>query len=115
MPVLIRIDAASTTPIYRQIADAVTAQVAVGSLPAGTRLLPARDLAEVLGVNVHTVLHGYRMLREAGVIELRRGRGAIVLGPTRGRVSAALAAYIDQAKQAGLSAAEAAALVEKGM
>lgn len=112
----IRIDASSATPIYAQIAAAVRHQVADGALSAGTKLLPARDLAEALGINVHTVLRGYQQLRDEGVIELRRGRGAVVTEQaTSAGARAALAVYVEQAKRSGMSAAQAAALVEEAM
>ena len=43
------------------------------------KLPAAGELAAGLGVNVHTALRAYSILRAAGVIELRQGRGARVL------------------------------------
>lgn len=114
---LVRIDPSSSAPIYAQIAATVRREVAEGRTGAGERLPAARDLADALGVNLHTVLRGYQQLRDEGLIELRRGRGAVVsagaatlAGPLQ-----ALGDYIEAARRAGLSAAEAAALVEEGM
>jgi GntR family transcriptional regulator len=114
---LVRIDPSSPTPIYAQIAASIRRAVAEGSLAPGDRLAPARDLAEALGINLHTVLRGYQELRDEGVIELRRGRGAVVAagGERSAGARAALAAYIDQARRAGLSADEAASLVREVM
>lgn len=77
---LIRIDSSSTTPIFEQIADSICQQVADGELTEGTRLPSARDVAESLGVNLHTVLHAYQSLRDEGLVEMRRGKGATVTG-----------------------------------
>ncbi|MCB1274059.1 MAG: GntR family transcriptional regulator [Leucobacter sp.] len=75
---LIRVDAAKDRPIYVQIADSVRADIAAGRLVTGERLPPAGEIAAGLGVNKHTVLHAYQSLRDEGLIELRRGRGAAV-------------------------------------
>ncbi|WP_132991763.1 GntR family transcriptional regulator [Gordonia zhaorongruii] len=75
---LIRIDTTSDTAIFEQIADNVRSDVAAGRLHAGDRLPPARQVAGALEVNVHTVLHAYQNLRDEGLVELRRGRGAVL-------------------------------------
>ncbi|HEX7738164.1 MAG TPA: GntR family transcriptional regulator, partial [Marmoricola sp.] len=49
-----------------------------GELGPGDRLPSARPLADSLDVNMHTVLRAYGALRDEGLIELRRGRGAQV-------------------------------------
>jgi GntR family transcriptional regulator len=114
---LIRVAPGSPEPIYAQIASAVRREVAAGRVRPGERLPGARDLATALGVNLHTVLRGYQELRDEGVVELRRGRGAVVTlaaariaGPT-----AALRAFVAEARRAGLTAAEAAAMVREQM
>lgn len=113
----IRIDTTSSAPIFTQIAASVRRAIAEGELASGDRLPAARDVAESLDVNIHTVLRGYQELRDEGSIELRRGRGAVVSANARGAAGAgaALAAYIEAARRAGLSGEEAADLVRKGM
>ena len=83
----------------------------------GERLPGARELAAVLGVNLHTVLRGYQELRDEGVVELRRGRGAMVTdaAPRIAGPTAALRAFVAEARRAGLTAAEAAAMVREQM
>ena len=114
---LIRIDESSGTPIYRQIADGVRREIARGRVEPGERLPPARDLAEALGVNVHTVLHGYQDLQEDGLIHLRRGRGAVVAegAAPAAHLQEAVASFTTAARQAGLSSSEAARLIRKAM
>ncbi|UOQ56249.1 GntR family transcriptional regulator [Leucobacter allii] len=75
---LIRIDEASERPIYAQIADAIRGDLAAGRLRAGETLPPAREVAAALRINPHTVLHAYQALRDEGLVDLRRGRGAVV-------------------------------------
>jgi len=112
---LLQLDPASGLPLYVQIAAAVRRAVADGDVVAGDRLPAARDLALTLDVNMHTVLRAYKDLRDEGVIELRRGRGAIV---REGSLSAAsvrhlVAALVDEATQRGLSADEVIEMVRE--
>lgn len=80
---LIRIDPQATEPIYAQLVREVRRAVSAGEVRVGERLPPARELARSLDINMHTVLRAYAELRDEGVIELRRGRGAVVLQAPR--------------------------------
>ncbi|HRQ11118.1 MAG TPA: GntR family transcriptional regulator [Trueperaceae bacterium] len=76
---LIRLDTTISEPLYAQIAREVCRAIMRGDVREGERLPAARELAHSLGVNMHTVLRAYADLRDAGEIELHRGRGAVVL------------------------------------
>lgn len=78
--VLIRIDPTLATPLFEQLASGIRASIIDGRLTVGERLLPARQLAEALDINVHTVLRAYQLLREEGLLDMRPGRGAVVAG-----------------------------------
>ena len=85
---LLRIDPQATTPLFTQLADAVRAEVVAGRVRAGARLPSARDLAAALEGNLHTVLHAYQQLRDAGRVQMDRRRGAVgraARRPHRGR------------------------------
>lgn len=99
---LFRIDPTADTPIFTQIADSVRGEAAAGRLRSGQRLPAAREVAESLGVNVHTVLHGYQDLRDEGLVELRRGRGAVVTD-----AADVLASMHDDIRRLAAKAAEA--------
>ena len=77
---LIRVDPSSPTALFAQVAASIRSDIEGGALQAGDRLAAAREVADALGVNVHTVLRAYGTLRDEGLIELRRGRGAVVTG-----------------------------------
>lgn len=75
---LFRVDTGSTEPIFEQLANQVRLSVLSGQLTPGTRLPSAKSVAESLDINIHTVLHAYQSLRDEGILELRRGRGAVI-------------------------------------
>ncbi|QPE03784.1 GntR family transcriptional regulator [Microbacterium schleiferi] len=75
---LIRIDPSRETPLWEQIAASMRSSIAAGRLGAGDRLPSAREVAASLDLNLHTVLRAYQQLRDEGLVDLRRGRGAVV-------------------------------------
>lgn len=101
---LIRIDTQSPEPIYAQIARDVRLGMTTGRLAVGDRLPAARELARSLDVNMHTVLRAYADLRDEGLIELRRGRGAVVIStpPTSDEVTSAVRDLLALARRHGI-------------
>ena len=77
--VVLKIDLASATPVYRQIADGLRARLVLGSLKPGDQLPTVRQLAIDLTVHHNTVAQAYRILADEGWIELRRRNGARVV------------------------------------
>ena len=113
---LLRIDPASTEPLFAQIGGQVRALIARGQRPAGSRLPPARELATSLDVNLHTVLRAYQDLRDEGLLELRRGRGAVVAA-TRDRteLQAAINSLVRTARSLGVPPATTISLVKEAL
>ena len=100
--------------VYDRVADAITERIALGELVQGDRLPSARDLAEALGLNVHTVLHAYQRLRDDGIVELRRGRGAVVVGAAAvAELRAAVAELVAAARQHGAGEALLVGMIRK--
>lgn len=75
---LIRVDVDSPRALYDQVAASIRSDILSGALAPGDRLPAARDVAEALEINQHTVLHAYQRLRDEGLVDLRRGRGAVI-------------------------------------
>ena len=72
------LDTAGGRPVYRQIAEELEREIAVGILRPGEPLPALRRLAADLRVNPNTVQHAYRWLAQQGRVEVRRGRGTFV-------------------------------------
>ena len=68
-------------PRFLQIADALQAAVADGSLQPGDRLPPQRLLAARLGVDLTTVTRAYDEARRRNLLEGRGARGTYVAAP----------------------------------
>lgn len=112
---LLRIDPESESPLFAQIADSVRADAAAGRLRPGERLPAAREIAAALAVNVHTVLHAYQDLRDEGLVELRRGRGAVVTAQAEAleQLQHDIQRLVARARATGLSPEALAALVKE--
>ena len=110
---LVRIDEASELPLYAQIASSVREDIATGRVVPGQVLPPAREIAAGLEINVHTVLRAYQLLRDEGLVDLKRRRGAVItaaagaIAELREEVSALVA----HAASLGVSPALLAAVV----
>lgn len=110
---LIRTDPSLSTPLYAQIAASVRADAVAGRVRPGDRLPSAREVAKALDVNLHTVLHAYQQLRDEGLVQMHRGRGAIVtdLAARLAGLQHDITALAAHARDSGLSPDALAALV----
>lgn len=112
----ITIDETDQRPIYQQIVDEIKAIIAAGELPEGSSLPPVRQVAADLGVNQNTVAFSYRELQKAGLIRVRHGSGAVVIGRQNAKrdqekLEAKLTPVLTDMVLAGLTRAEVNALV----
>lgn len=100
------IDHRSRERLQDQIAGCVRRGVASGELALGEQLPPAAELGEALSVDRNTVLAAYRQLRDEGVLEFRRGRGARVAstGAELSSVTEAARTLVATARSHGLGA-----------
>lgn len=72
------INTASETPIYRQLADQLTAAILSGELKAGEALPPIRTVAQELQISVIGVRRAWEELDREGYISSEVGRGSFV-------------------------------------
>src|SRR4030081_2614017 len=97
-----KIDRSDPTLLPDQVAAAIRLAVADAEATTGERLPPARDLAAVLNVNTNTVLRAFRLLRDEGLLEFRRGHGVRVAGtPQQGAVLAKANELVKFARRQG--------------
>jgi DNA-binding transcriptional regulator YhcF (GntR family) len=114
---LLRIDPNLPTSLHQQIEAGIREAIATERVQDGQRLPAARELAAALDVNVHTVLRAYADLRDAGLLELRRGRGAVVragdLAERRLAVAKAAREFVATGRAHGISDSELIELVKE--
>lgn len=111
-----RVDIASDIGLADQIAGQVRRALGEGRLSAGDRLPPAREVAAGLDINMHTVLRAYGVLRDEGVIDLRRGRGAHVrpdAEPGAVALRHQIHTLVREAQRLGINADQLVALVRE--
>ncbi len=75
---LIRIDFASEEALYMQLYNQIIYGIANADLRQGDTLPSVRELAEDIGINMHTVNKAYAVLRQEGYVRLDRRHGAVI-------------------------------------
>ena len=75
---IIEIDFNSDEAIYMQLRNQIIMGIAPSRIREGDSLPSVRQLAEEIGINMHTVNKAYAVLREEGIIHLDRRRGAVI-------------------------------------
>ena len=112
---LFKVATSTKEPLHEQITFQIRRAISKSDLKPGERLPPARQLAESLDVNMHTVLRSYQTLRDEGILEMRRGRGVSV-AKTASRTNRLreLAKELEvEARLQGLNQTEVIALVKE--
>lgn len=75
---VIQIDFGSEEAFYVQLYNQIICQIASADLQQGDALPSVRDLAEDIGINMHTVNKAYSILRQEGYVRLDRRHGAVI-------------------------------------
>ncbi|WP_026883041.1 GntR family transcriptional regulator [Clostridium akagii] len=74
----VKIDFSSEIPIYTQLKQQIIEGIADGSLNEGESLPSVRQMAEDIGINLHTVNKAYALLRDDNFIIMDRRVGAVI-------------------------------------
>lgn len=75
---LIEIDFNSNEAIYIQLRNQIILGIATSAFQEGDSLPSVRQLADTIGVNMHTVNKAYAVLKQEGFISLDKRRGAVI-------------------------------------
>lgn len=75
---LITVDFNSEEAIYMQLRNQIIMGIATSVIREGDSLLSVRQLADTVGVNMHTVNKAYTVLKQEGFIQLDRRHGAVI-------------------------------------
>lgn len=78
MIIQINIDFNSDEALYVQLCNEIIRGIALEQIHEGDALPSVRQLAEVIGINMHTVNKAYTVLKQEGFIKLDRRRGAVI-------------------------------------
>ena len=75
---LIEIDFNSDEAIYIQLRNQIIMGIATSTIHEGDTLPSVRQLADNIGIYMHTVNKAYSLLRQEGFVTIDRRRGAII-------------------------------------
>lgn len=75
---LIKIDFESDEAIYLQLRNQIIFGIATDAIREGDTLPSVRQLADHIGINMHTVNKAYNVLRQEGFLQLDKRRGAVI-------------------------------------
>ena len=74
----LKIDFNSDEAIYIQLRNQIIMGIATDMIREGDTLPSVRQMADYIGINMHTVNKAYSVLRQEGFVKLDRRRGAVV-------------------------------------
>ena len=75
---VLKIDFNSDEAIYIQLRNQIIMGIATEMIHEGDTLPSVRQMADYIGINMHTVNKAYSVLRQEGFVKLDRRKGAVV-------------------------------------
>ena len=74
----IEIDFSSDEAIYQQLCNQIIQGIAMSQLTDGMTLPSVRQMADEIGINMHTVNKAYSILKQEGFVKVDRRKGAVI-------------------------------------
>ena len=75
---IIEMDFNSEEALYLQLCNQIIQGIAMDHFHEGDSLPSVRQLADTIGINMHTVNKAYTVLKQEGFVKVDRRRGAVV-------------------------------------
>ena len=75
---ILEVDFNSEEALYIQLRNQIIVGIATNRLKEGESLPSVRQLAESIGINMHTVNKEYTVLKQEGFVKVDRRRGAVI-------------------------------------
>ena len=75
---IIEIDFSSDEALYLQLCNQIIMGIAASRFREGDSLPSVRQLAESVGINMHTVNKAYTVLKQEGYVRVDRRRGTVI-------------------------------------
>ena len=75
---IIEIDFNSDEALYLQLCNQIIMGIATSQFREGDSLPSVRQLADTIGINMHTVNQAYTVLKQEGYVKVDRRRGAVI-------------------------------------
>ena len=75
---IIEIDFNSEEALYLQLCNQIIMGIAASRFQEGDSLPSVRQLADSIGINMHTVNKAYTVLKQEGYVKVDRRRGAVI-------------------------------------
>ena len=75
---IVEIDFNSEEALYIQLINQIIIGIATDQIREGDKLPSVRQLADNIGINMHTVNKAYSVLKQEGFLRVDRRRGAVI-------------------------------------
>ena len=75
---ILEVDFNSEEALYIQLRNQIIVGIATNRLKEGESLPSVRQLAESIGISMHTVNKAYTVLKQEGFVKVDRRRGAVI-------------------------------------